>query len=123
MFDICLSICLNVYMKNIIPNYINIDPIEDRLINVMHVLGDKTRYKIFKILIGNDELCVSEIAEQLKISIPAVSQHFRIFELVGLVNRTRYGQKICYSLKSDDELVNNLIQLTNTNSTKKGSYV
>lgn len=56
-------------------------------------------------------MCVSEIAEALDISVPAVSQHFRIFELVGLVDKTRYGQKICYTLKSDDQLVQELVRI------------
>lgn len=77
----------------------------------MHVLGDKTRFKIFKILLSGNEMCVTEIAEALEISVPAISQHFRIFELVGMVDKTRYGQKICYSLKSDDALVRNLVQV------------
>jgi DNA-binding transcriptional ArsR family regulator len=84
---------------------------EEHLVNAMQVLGDKTRFKIFKILLSGKEMCVTEIAEALDISVPAVSQHFRIFELVGLVGKTRYGQKICYSLKSDDPFVRNLVQI------------
>ena len=85
---------------------------EERLVNALQALGDKTRFKIFKILLSGKEMCVSEIAETLNISTPAVSQHFRIFELVGLVDKERYGQKICYKLKSDDVLVRQLIKLT-----------
>lgn len=84
---------------------------EERTIAIMHALGDKTRFKIFKIMQSGREMCVSEIAEAVGISVPAVSQHFRIFELVGLVDKERYGQKICYKLKENDEFVNDFRSL------------
>jgi DNA-binding transcriptional ArsR family regulator len=78
---------------------------DERFINAMQILGDKTRYKIFRLLLGDEELCVTEMAEYLGISIPAVSQHLRRFELVGLVEKNRMGQKICYMLKTNDPIV------------------
>lgn len=84
---------------------------DERLIFIMQLLGDKTRYKIFKLLLADNELCVSQIADQLNISVSAVSQHFRNFEQLGLVDKRRMGQKICYVLH-DDELVSELIQLS-----------
>jgi len=89
-----------------------LDKNEERRVYALNALGDKTRYKIFKILLGKRELCVSEIAESLNISVPAVSQHFKTFELTGIVERKRIGQKICYQLKNDDKLVQKLIGLT-----------
>lgn len=85
---------------------------ENRLIHSLQLLGDKTRFRMFKLLSSNRNLCVSEIASELNISPSAVSQHFRQFELVGLVNKDREGQRICYVLKSDDALVNELKELT-----------
>jgi DNA-binding transcriptional ArsR family regulator len=66
---------------------------------------------MFKILLEKKQLCVSEIASKLNVSVPAVSQHFRTFELVGIVEKERMGQKICYQLKEDDELVNQLVKI------------
>ncbi len=84
---------------------------EKRLIHAMQLLGDSTRFKMFKLLSSNQDLCVSEMANQLGISPSAVSQHFRSFEMLGLVTKQRTGQKICYVF-TDDELVNELIELT-----------
>ena len=84
---------------------------EKRIVHSMQLLGDSTRYKMFKLLSSNQELCVSEMANQLGISPSAVSQHFRSFEMLGLVTKQRTGQKICYVF-SDDELVNKLMVLT-----------
>lgn len=86
---------------------------DERLIHVLQALGDTSRYKMFKILLEKKQFCVSEIASQLKISVPAVSQHFRTFELVGIVEKERMGQKICYQLKENDELIKQLIKITN----------
>jgi ArsR family transcriptional regulator len=88
---------------------INLSADEEHLINVMSLLGDETRFRIFKILQSGNEMCVSEIAAALGVSVPAVSQHFKIFELTGLVDKQRYGQKICYQLKADDPIINNII--------------
>lgn len=89
---------------------INLTKHEERLINIFQSLGDKTRYKIFKILLSKKEYCVSEVADKVGVSVPAASQHFRIFELVGLVDKRRYGQMICYVLKQDDALVQDLVE-------------
>ena len=87
---------------------------EERLVFAMNILGDKTRYKMFKLLTGNQELCVSEIADQLGISVSAVSQHFKNFEMTGLVEKNRYGQKICYGLK-DEAFVDNIKKVVESN--------
>lgn len=80
---------------------------EERIIFAMQLLGDRTRYKLFKLLLADEELCVSEIAEHLGVSASAVSQHIRNFELIGLVDKERTGQKICYLLR-DETLVRQL---------------
>jgi ArsR family transcriptional regulator len=98
-------------MKLLNPKPAKLSQREERLINAMQALGDKSRFKMFKIMLSGKEMCVSEIAGALEISVPAVSQHFRVFEFVGLVDRQRYGQKICYALKSDDRLVQELIRI------------
>lgn len=86
---------------------------DERVVHILQVLGDTSRYKMFKILLERKQLCVSEIANKLSISVPAVSQHFRTFELVGIVEKERMGQKICYQLKADDELIKQLIKIAN----------
>jgi len=85
---------------------------EERIVYAMQLLGDKTRFKMFKLLLENNDLCVSEIADRLKISVSAVSQHFRNFEMLGIVEKQRMGQKICYELKSDNKIVKQLINIT-----------
>lgn len=82
---------------------------EDKLIRYLQLLGDKTRFKMFKLLLNNDDLCVTQISDRLGVSTSAVSQHFKIFELLGVVYKDRRGQKICYLINHDDPMVNDLI--------------
>ncbi len=82
---------------------------ERRLVQCMQLLGDPTRYKLYKLISNeSDEFCVSELAEKLGITVSAVSQHFRSFELIGLVEKKRMGQKICYRLKKDNLFLDQL---------------
>lgn len=91
---------------------INLTKHDERLVRILQALADKTRYKMFKILLSKEEFCVSEVAEKVGISVPAASQHFRIFELVGLVDKKRYSQMICYVLKEGDPLVQRVVALS-----------
>jgi len=77
----------------------------------MQLLGDETRYKMFKILLSDQNPCVSEISSMLGVSVSAISQQFRMFELNGIVKRERQGQKICYSLSLDDPTIASLATL------------
>lgn len=92
-----------INVKSLVNTELNTN--EARLVNAMQALGDKTRFRMFKLMIQDSDMCVSEIAASLGLSVPAVSQHFRIFEYVGLVDKHRDGQKVCYELKHDNKLV------------------
>jgi len=91
---------------------ISLNAKEQRLVHAMQLLGDPTRFKIFKLLSSEEEYCVSDIAAKLGISPSAVSQHFRNFEMLGLVEKERMGQKICYVLNNEDPLVDELREIT-----------
>ena len=82
---------------------------EENTVRTLQLLGDPTRFKICKLLLSNEELCVSEIAQRLNVSVSAVSQHFHSFELSGLVTKVRHGQKICYQLQTDNQIINQIV--------------
>lgn len=94
-------------------NQIFVNQEEERLLFAMQLLGDETRYRMFKVLISNVGLCVGDIAKELNISASAVSQHFRQFEILGIVDRVRSGQRICYELKQADPIVADLQKIIN----------
>ena len=66
----------------------------------MDALGDPTRRAIFEQLSAGPR-AVGEIAEQLPVSRPAVSQHLRVLKNAGLVAERRDGTKRIYRLDPD----------------------
>ena len=68
--------------------------------NAMDALGDRTRRAIFEQL-SQGPRAVGEIAEDLPVSRPAVSQHLRILKEAGLVAERREGTRRIYRLDPD----------------------
>ena len=68
--------------------------------NAMDALGDRTRRAIFELLSAGPR-AVGEIADQLPVSRPAVSQHLRVLKDAGLVAERREGTKRIYRLDPD----------------------
>jgi DNA-binding transcriptional ArsR family regulator len=66
----------------------------------MDALGDPTRRAIFELLSVGPH-AVGEIAEQLPVSRPAVSQHLRVLKDAGLVAERRNGTRRIYRLDPD----------------------
>ena len=63
----------------------------------MDALGDPTRRAIFERL-RSGPLSVGEIAAELPVSRPAVSQHLRVLKEAGLVTERRNGTRRLYRL-------------------------
>jgi DNA-binding transcriptional ArsR family regulator len=61
------------------------------------LLGDPTRRAIFEVL-ARKPYSVQELAEQLPISRPAVSQHLRVLKDGGLVTSRAEGTRRVYQL-------------------------
>lgn len=86
---------------------------KDRLYEQFRALGDPTRFELFKLLIKNKDICVSELAEVVDISIAGVSQQLKILEQAELIKRSRQGQKICYKLNVNSKGNKELLELIN----------
>jgi ArsR family transcriptional regulator len=55
-------------------------------------LGEPTRLRIIRLL-AEQELCVCELEDIMKISQPRISQHLKVLKQVGLVSERREAQK------------------------------
>ena len=64
------------------------------------VFGDSTRIKILHELMQS-ERCVSELAETLRMTQPAISYQLRILKQTKLVRSRREGKTVCYALADD----------------------
>jgi len=63
-------------------------------------LGDPTRRAIFERLAGEPR-AVGEIARELPVSRPAVSQHLKVLKQAGLVVDRRAGNRRIYQVNPD----------------------
>ena len=86
---------------------------QERLPMLFNALGDSNRMKIFRLLLEarHNEFCVSDVARELRTSVPAASKQLKIMEMVGLVKRTRNGQMICYEVVEDNPVIKELTKV------------
>jgi DNA-binding transcriptional ArsR family regulator len=63
----------------------------------LDALGDPTRRQVFELLRAGPR-SVGELAAQVPVSRPAVSQHLRVLEDAGLVTHQRNGTRNVYEL-------------------------
>jgi len=64
----------------------------------MNALGDPTRRAVFERL-ARRPMAVGELAEELPVSRPAVSQHLRVLKDAGLVRERPEGTRRVYSVE------------------------
>lgn len=64
-------------------------------------LADDTRQQIL-VLLGDREMCVSDIVDAFTIGQPTISHHLNVLRQNGLVNRRKEGKQVYYSLNHDN---------------------
>ena len=69
--------------------------------DVFKVLSVDTRLKIIELLKLRGPLGVTTIAEELKVTPSAISQHLRVLRQAGLVDRERKGYWVPYSIDEE----------------------
>ncbi len=83
----------------------------EKMVTFFSILGDKNRHKIFALLMTHKELCVSDLANILEVSVSSISQHLRLLEMSDLVKGERMGQMMCYCLCDTDPDVRAIVKL------------
>lgn len=108
MIDFNIIKCLNDNMsansnksenKKISLDFTNQEQITD-LAEVFKNFADPTRVKILCLLL-NQEFNVTELAEKLNMTQPAVSQQLRLLKMNALIKFHREGKSLIYSLADD----------------------
>lgn len=74
-------------------------------------LGDPCRFKIFKALMQYHDICVTDIANIFGITLSAASQQLRVLERLGLVQKMRMGQMVCYEINVENPIVKQLLKI------------
>lgn len=70
-----------------------------KLSDILKLAGNEVRLKILFLLNNESDLCPCDLADILDMTVPAVSQHLRKLKDGGLLNSTRDGKQIFYSLQ------------------------
>ena len=65
---------------------------------VFKALSDPTRLRIIEMLAESDQLCGTEIADNLGISLALLCHHWRTLEHAGLITKKKEGQTASISL-------------------------
>ena len=81
-----------------------------RLVAVFKALGDMTRFRIFRLLIDQPRISISEIANFFHISSPLTSQHIKILVHAQLLEKQRTGKKIYSRLDRTNPVVRELVR-------------
>ena len=84
---------------------------DNRLSVTLNALSDPGRLRVFRLLVEYHDVCVTDIAKVLDVSVPAVSQQLRFLEISGLVKKCRKGKTVCYEIKNEDPLVKSLVKI------------
>ncbi len=71
------------------------------LSRALSLAGNEVRLKILFLLFEEQELCVCDLSDILKMNIAAVSQHLRKLKDGKIVHFKKVGQTIFYSLNPD----------------------
>lgn len=66
------------------------------------VLSDPTRMKILMLLKHYPELCVSDIATVLSITVSAISHQLSLMERLHIVKKHKMGKHVCYQIDLED---------------------
>ena len=67
-------------------------------INFFKCLADETRFNIVMLVVGNNEQCVCDLTEKLRLSQPKISRHLALLRTLGLLQDRRQGQWVYYSI-------------------------
>jgi ArsR family transcriptional regulator len=70
----------------------------ERTLNTAKALADGNRLRVIAALMKNDELCVCQITEMLRLATATVSRHMSILQNARLVRSRKKGRWVYYRL-------------------------
>ena len=70
----------------------------EKTLNIAKALADGNRMRVIGALIENDELCVCQITEMLRLAAATVSRHMSILQNARLVQSRKQGRWVFYRL-------------------------
>ena len=84
--------------------------IETPLPGMFQALGDANRFHMFELLVERNGLCVTDLANILGTTVSAASQHLKVLEHAGLIEKSKSGQTVCYTVRKE-RVVRDVLEL------------
>lgn len=75
-----------------------------KLSKVVGLIGNEVRLKIVWLIL-EDKFCVCDLADILKMSVPAISQHLRKLKDINIIESDREKQTIYYYISEENKIV------------------
>ena len=69
---------------------------------LVEAVADASRRRVLDLLLARGELTSTALAEELPFSRQAVAKHLAVLDRAGLVEGTRHGREVRYSVKPED---------------------
>ncbi len=91
--------------KEILKNRKIFSETDKRMALIFKVLSDINRYRMFRILLKQPQLSITNIAQILNISLSLASQHLKILTNTNLIQKERKGKKIFAKLEQSSPIV------------------
>lgn len=79
------------------------------LVNILKAIGDENRLRIL-LMLRQRPLCVCEIYETLNIAFSTISQHLKHMRSIGLIEDSKEGRWVLYTLVRRNNFVNKLLE-------------
>jgi len=77
----------------------------NNLSQALGLFGNDVRFKILYLLNAENELCVCDLSDILKMNVSAISQHLRKLKDGNIVDHRKEGQTYFYYLKDEYHLL------------------
>jgi len=71
------------------------------IVIMFKALADPSRLKVIALLTREPNLCVSDIAKKLNMSISRVSHHLKLLEHLGFVKHRQEGKQVYHNIEDD----------------------
>jgi DNA-binding transcriptional ArsR family regulator len=96
-------------LQNCMETLDNMEESFEKTTKLLSISGNDVRLKILYLLNMEKELCPCDLADILRMSVPAISQHIRKIKDAGMITARREGQTLYYSLNNDETAILNTI--------------
>jgi len=96
-------------LQNCMETLENMEGSFQKMTKLLSIAGNDVRLKILFLFNTENELCPCDLADILKMSVPAISQHIRKIKDAGIITSRRDGQTLYYSLNRDETEIFNSI--------------